>query len=213
MYAGDNNGVLMPHESAYRHPWADVRVITNPSWWFGSGEWGSPYRERHGGLHDSYISNRYFLGCPSDRLFGSDRVLALAKEQDFGLISYIYRSTYNGDDARKNGENGKYFPIRNNIKMPHAVAIFGGRHHLDVGPGRMDGGAIHKKKNSMCAKGYNVSYLDGHANWVPEPTYYEYTAWILGDPQGGWALPWETNHNGTNAWKDWDNFMKTGLHW
>ena len=64
----------------------------------------------------------------------------------------------------------------------------------------------------MYADGYNVAYMDGHSEWVPGPTYWEYTNYIIGSAIGGPYIPWETSYGGTNAWADWDNFMAAGTH-
>ena len=221
MYATDNDDWLMPHPSCWSDPWADVRVIghpSNPSWWFGYPEYPTQsYHERPGGLYNKYTDQPYLLGCPSDRLWGSDTTLETGI--DTGLVSYIYRSARTAAEAAMNNASNEdeFFPMRmTRTSRPLEVAVFGGRHHLNVGPGTDDpywGGAIHKKKGELYADGYNVSYMDGHANWVPGPTYFEFTNYILNDPQGGPYIPWETSYHGTNAWNDWDSFMQTRHHW
>ena len=215
MYADENDEWLMPHPSCWADPWADVRVIGNPdspSWWFGTPDYPEqPYHERSGGLSNEYTDQPELLGCPSDRLWGSDTTLATGI--DTGLVSYIYRSSYTAEEAAKNNQSNpdEFFPMRmTQINNPQYVAVFGGRHHQYVGPdngsspSRKAPGAIHKKRGEQYAAGYNVAYLDGHADWVPGSTYYEYTHFILGDAEGGPFIPWDTRYKGTNAWNDWD---------
>ena len=92
MYATDNDDWLMPHPSCWSDPWADVRVIghpSNPSWWFGYPEYPTQsYHERPGGLYNKYTDQPYLLGCPSDRLWGSDTTLETGID-----TTHIYRTS------------------------------------------------------------------------------------------------------------------------
>ncbi|MBN1435821.1 MAG: type II secretion system protein [Sedimentisphaerales bacterium] len=218
-YASDSEDWLMPHVSDAACAFASYAVVTyggQPSWWFGysTDGIGTPdtnpdyWDERPGGLFPEYASSDGILFCPSDRLhnYSGNQV------DDEGYISYIYRYAVDGAAAAASSVPA---PLRSTMTTPACRAIFGGRHHIlgETRPEAKYAGAIHKGSQILSsldgynwdaddyAEGYNVAYLDGHAQWNRGPV-----------PGEGGYVPWGGGYGGraTYAWPHWDSMGSSG---